>query len=391
MPGSTERVMKAFAHQAPDRTPLFEIYCKFHPVYWRIHGRTVATDAAMYWDALAEGITRDELLEADVKAVFDVNKYFQVDMVRLYGAPSHDLPRPIKTGERSWKLNGIDYIYHDPSNLVILANPADQDSYSHRTSEEAVRKQVEEWDGQVLVDYRGDELSMRVRALAEAEGLDWVFMGELGAGTGAAFYPPFMLMWMLAEPEIYQRWLDMQKTRCLPYTKAVIEHGHPVIAMGGDVSCDKGPFISPALYHEFILPVIQEHVNLIHQCGAKAVYTSDGNHWPIKDDFFFNSGIDGYKEVDKAAGMTMERLIAEGVKDRVCIIGNIDARYTLCLGTPEEVRAEVIENLKLGQQTPGGHILHATHSVHEDVKVENYLAMVGAYRDFFGLEPLPEV
>jgi uroporphyrinogen decarboxylase len=155
------------------------------------------------------------------------------------------------------------------------------------------------------------------------------------------------------------------------------------------VSCDKGPFISPALYDEFILPVIVEHVDLIHSLGATAVYTSDGNHWPIKEAFFFRSGIDGYKEVDRAAGMTWPRLNEEGVSDEVCVIGNIDARYTLCLSSPAEVRAEVIECLSFGRQTPGGHILHASHSVHEDVKIENYIAAIDAYREFFGIEKLP--
>lgn len=39
-----------------------------------------------------------------------------------------------------------------------------------------------------------------------------------------------------------------------------------------------------------------------------------------------------------------------------------------------------------GQQTSDGHILHASHSVHEDVKVENYYAVIDAYRQFFGKE-----
>jgi uroporphyrinogen decarboxylase len=161
--------------------------------------------------------------------------------------------------------------------------------------------------------------------------------------------------------------------------------------MGGDVSCDKGPFISPRLYREFILPVIREHVDLIHELGAKAVYTSDGNHWPIRDEFFFESGIDGYKEVDKAAGMTWPRLYEEGVADRVCILGNVDARHTMCQGSPADVRREVLECLEFGRRTPGGHILHLSHSVHEDIPPENYHAMVDAYRSYFGLDPLPRL
>src|SRR5512137_936144 len=92
------------------------------------------------------------------------------------------------------------------------------------------------------------------------------------------------------------------------------------------------------------------------------------------------------REVDQAAGMTWPRLIEEGVAGRICIIGNLDARHTLCHGTPEQVRAEVIECLRYGQRFTGGHILHASHSVHEDVKVDNYVAAVNAYREFFGMK-----
>jgi uroporphyrinogen decarboxylase len=77
------------------------------------------------------------------------------------------------------------------------------------------------------------------------------------------------------------------------------------------------------------------------------------------------------------------------VKERVCILGNIDARHALCLGTPDQVKAQVRQCLSLGRQTPGGHVLHASHSVHEDVRAENYVAMVDAYREFFGLPRLP--
>ena len=71
-------------------------------------------------------------------------------------------------------------------------------------------------------------------------------------------------------------------------------------------------------------------------------------------------------------------------------LGNLDARHNLCHGSPAEVRAEVIRCLDYGRSTAGGHILHASHSCHEDVRAENYRAVVAAYREFFGLAPLPE-
>ena len=387
MAGSTERIQKAFAHEQPDRTPLFEIFQPYHPIHWDMCGRTIATDQAMAWDAMADGIAWEELLDAEVQAQYSIRKHFGLDMVRLNDAPTGDYTRPVKTGRTTWTLNGVRYHLNERTRLVELENPAQTAAYSQRDSEGRLLKELEEWDGSAPEPpAEHDRFLKAIQRLAEADGLDWVYMAEIGAGTGVAFYPPFLLVWMIDRPELFRRWIEKDKLSGLARTRRAVQNGCTVIAMGGDVSCDKGPFISPRHYREFILPVIQEHIRLIHDLGAKAVYTSDGNHWAIKDDLFFQSGADGYKEVDKAAGMTWPRLIEEGVAERVCIIGNIDARYTLCHGTPEQVRTEVIECLKYGQVTPGGHILHASHSVHEDVKAENYHAVVGAYREFFGLQ-----
>ena len=389
MSASIERVARAFAHQVPDRTPLFEIFSPYHPIYWEICGRTIATDMAMAWDAMAAGVAWEELLETSVRAQYAICKFFGLDMVRLNGIVGPDYPRPLKTGETTWTLGGVGYCLNPQTDLVVLENPAASASYSHRYTEEETRRQVEQWDGSMPEPAGGDDpIIAGVRQLAAADGVEWVYMAEIGAGTGVAFYSPFMLMWMIEAPELFRRWIEMQKLPALAQTQRLIESGSTVVAMGGDVSCDKGPFISPSHYREFILPVILEHVELIHRLGARAVYTSDGNHWPIKDEFFFESDIDGYKEVDKAAGMTWPRLIEEGVAEKVCIIGNLDARHNLCHGTVEEVRSEVLECLEYGRQSPGGHILHASHSVHEDMPVENYYAVIETYREFFDMEKL---
>lgn len=388
MPGSRQRVLKAFAHEEPDRTPLFEIFCPFHPIYWDICGRNPATDAALHWDALAEGISWEELVELEAQALFQIHKFFDMDIVHSRVNRSPELARPTKTGPKSWRLGEIEYVYDERTHLV---RPAVAQAYSHRLEEAETRKRVMEWEPAppAPVPEENFYVYRRVREMAQAEGFDWLFMAEVNAGTGVAFYPPFLLMWMVIEPDLFRRWVEMEKVRSFALTEEYLRRGYEIVAIGGDVSCDKGPFISPQHYREFVLPVIKEHAALVHEHGALAVYTSDGNHWPIKDDFFFNSGVDGYKEVDKAAGMTWPRLIEEGIDRRLCILGNTDARYTLCLGTPEQVKREVRESLDYGRLSPGGHILHNSHSVHEDVRVENYYAVIEAYREYFGLEPLP--
>lgn len=399
-----ERVFAAFAHREPDRTPLFEIFQPYQPIHWPICGRTIGTDEAMAWDAMADGVAAGELIEAEAHAAFRVAKFFELDMVRLNSSKAVGYRRPVKLGEHEWERDGVRYVLNPRTELVVRAVAL---ADSRKSSEEELRCTIESWDcdasspeaapntaasGQQASlgsgEVRQDPVHARVRELAAAEGIDWVYMAEIGAGTGVAFYPPFMLMWMLTEPNLFRKWIDRQKATAIARTRQLVSFGDEVVALGGDVSSDKGPFISPATYREFILPVIQEHVAAVHECGALAVYTSDGNHWAIKREFFFDSGVDGYKEVDRAAGMTMDRLIEEGIDRQVCIIGNIDARHTLCRGKESEVRDEVIDCLRKGQTSPGGHILHASHSVHEDVKPENYLAAVNAYRDYFGMPAL---
>ena len=392
MPNSTAAVMRALAHDQPERTPLFEIFQPFHPIHWDICGRNIATDQAMFWDAIAEGVSSDELVETKAKAVFEINKFFGLDMIHSFGDPPDTLGELTKTGEKSWRRDGVDYVLNERTKLIVLANAADGDSYSQRYSEEYLRREIQQFDGTVAEE-SPQQLRVydKVRRMAEAEGLDWVYMAEIGGGTAAAFFPPFQLMWFISEPELLKRWIAMQTALVMPRMKELIDAGAAVVATGGDVSCDKGPFISPDHYRQFILPAIQEQVEFIHSQGALAVYTSDGNHWPIKDDFFFNSGADGVKEVDFAAGMTFERLIDEGVAQRVCIIGNMDARHLMCHGTVDEVRRETHRCLDFGRRSGGGHILHLSHSVHEDVKIANYHALVDAYRQYFGLAPLPKL
>lgn len=388
MKGSRQRVLQAFRHERPDRTPLFELYWPYHPVHWEVCGHTVATDMRLAWDAMADGIAWEDLVEAQAQCDVAMALHFGLDMMHVKGSPPRPYPRPRKTGPETWELGGIPHAWN-PRTCLVEPQGIVSGTWEQALQGEAAFTALVADPGydasDVTVDPSVYARFERVRELLAAAGEDIVTMAEVGCGTGAAFYPPFLYLWMLERPDLYRRWLDRQKRQGMALTEGYLARGVDVVAMGGDVCGDKGPVISPALYREYILPVIREHVQQIHAAGALAVYTSDGNLWPIRDLFFYESGIDGYKEVDQAAGMTMERLVREGVKDRVAIIGNIDARHTLCRGTPEDVRRDVRSCLEWGLRTPGGHILHTSHSVHEDVPVANYLAMVDEYRRFFGL------
>jgi uroporphyrinogen decarboxylase len=67
--------------------------------------------------------------------------------------------------------------------------------------------------------------------------------------------------------------------------------------------------------------------------------------------------------------------------DRLCLVGNIDLHYTLTLGTPEEVDAEVkqrIETIGMG----GGYMISSANSITSYCKIENVRAMIEAIRKY---------
>ena len=62
--------------------------------------------------------------------------------------------------------------------------------------------------------------------------------------------------------------------------------------------------------------------------------------------------------------------------DQLCFWGTIDEQHTLPFGTPEDVRAEVLDAAATRSGKGGGLILGPTHHVQLDTPMENFWAMV---------------
>ncbi len=113
---------------------------------------------------------------------------------------------------------------------------------------------------------------------------------------------------------------------------------------------------------------------------------SDGDLWPVIDDFLGGCGVDAYLEIDMGAGMDIRRL-RERFGSRITFLGNMDCGRILSFSTPRQI-AEVTRGILDAAGTCGGHIFTASNAITASVPVENYLAMVNAYRDRFGLSPV---
>ena len=107
---------------------------------------------------------------------------------------------------------------------------------------------------------------------------------------------------------------------------------------------------------------------------VKIAYHSDGKIEPIIPELI-EIGLDVLNPVQPACMDPAQ--LKRKFGDKLCFWGSIDEQHTLPFGTPEQVRAQVLERLEtVGYD--GGLILSPTHHVQLDTPLENFWAMVHA-------------
>ncbi|NQW18420.1 MAG: hypothetical protein HQ478_13130 [Chloroflexi bacterium] len=192
------------------------------------------------------------------------------------------------------------------------------------------------------------------------------------------------LMDLMTDPELAHAVLRVvNETYCRLAVRA-IEQGADGIMLGDDWAYNSGPFMSPALFEEFILPYFQNMVRTCKEAGGYVVKHCDGYVLPLMD-MVVDAGIDGMNPIEPAAGMDIA-IMKKKYGERICLLGNIDCGDTLSNAPVSRVVAEVKEAIR--QAAPGGgYVLMSSNSIHSSVRPENYKAMIDATREF-GQYPL---
>ncbi len=185
-----------------------------------------------------------------------------------------------------------------------------------------------------------------------------------------------MLIDFALDPDLADRILDIPYRYHLAAAKKLVEMGVDMIWIGDDVGAQQAMLISPAHWRRFLKSRMATFIAELKTINPdlKVAYHSDGNILPIIPELI-EIGVDVLNPIQPAS--MSPAAIKKAFGDRLCFWGSIDEQHTLPWGTPETVRAEVIERLNtLGQD--GGLILGPTHHVQLDTPLENFWAMVRA-------------
>jgi hypothetical protein len=190
---------------------------------------------------------------------------------------------------------------------------------------------------------------------------------------------------MLLEPEVAREHFRLATGRSLAVIADYQRLGIEMIGIGGDFAGTR-LLISPECYRSYIVPGVRACAEAVRAAGAWSVNASDGDLWPVIDDFLLGCGVDAYLEIDMGAGMDLGRL-RQRYGTRITFLGNMDCGRVLSFCRPEEIARVTHEILEAGG-THGGHIFTASNAITSSVPPASYLAMVNAYRDRFDLPPL---
>jgi len=352
---SRERMETVLRHARPDRTPVFE-YCLLSPLADIFLGHPFAATAEN-WDALEAG----KGWEAALKQCASDH----LDLAELLG---HDLmyiqPNPPPAAKRVKRKEIAEELPEDPVERVALScAKAEQ--------------------GPLTLPDESFDIYRALREEMQRRGLEIPILAPAyfhGVWTNVD-----LMQTMLLDPPVAHRHFAIAtaqaKSRITVYHHAGVDQA----GVGGDFSGTR-PLISPEAYREFIVPEVREVSRHAHSLGMRTVNASDGNLWPVIDDFLFGCEVDAYLEIDFHAGMDLRKLL-QAYGGQKTFYGNLDCGNILSFGSRETINKHVRECIEAGL-THGGHVLCASNAITASVPLENYLVVVETYREIFGLPQL---
>ena len=186
---------------------------------------------------------------------------------------------------------------------------------------------------------------------------------------------------------VFERQCELALANLEKIHRVVGDRVNAVFVTGTDFGMQAGPFIAPMSYRKLFKPFHVKVNEWIHTHTTwKSLIHSCGSVWALLPDFA-DAGFDILNPVQCSAANMDPRRLKQTFGDRLTFWGGgVDTQRTLPFGTPDEVRAEVRERIRIFG-VGGGYVFNTTHNVQARIPPENLRALYEAVRDF-GKYPL---
>jgi len=372
-----DRFMAFFEGKTPDRIPFYE-QAVASSVASKLLGRPALTGSTSLHRDTAEAWLRGEegYREFVARVVDDCT-----DLADLLGADGINLPwlggRPTK------KISEYEYLFGDPDGHWSIGryDPVAETFGIAATSHKPTFDELEA-AARASADQLKDAPPLTEDDYWELGLLIERNRGKRAIVSGFGLGIPMEEVWLEAvilRPDIVELYLDNVVANARRIVPLLRRMGVDVLFGGYDLADKNGCIYGPKVFHNMVLPRLKAIVAIAHEHNLPYLYRTDGNVWNIADDLLLHSGVDGYGELDQAAGMDIGEL-REHYSD-LTMWGGVPCGSTLALGTPEEVRAMALESIEKGK-SGGGIILGSSNSIMPRTPPENVWAMVEVGREY---------
>lgn len=178
------------------------------------------------------------------------------------------------------------------------------------------------------------------------------------------------------EPEAVKAEARKMADDAIERNKKLLDAGIESLILCSDYCFNAGPFLSPAMFEEFIQPYLYDICKSIRENGGYAIKHTDGNIMPILD-MLVECRPHALHSLDPMAGVDIKEL-KERVGDQVALCGNVHCAY-LQTGTNEQVLESCRYAMENGK--PGGGYIFCTSNVpFRGMPVERYQMVLDFWR-----------
>ena len=171
------------------------------------------------------------------------------------------------------------------------------------------------------------------------------------------------------------------------------EHNRRIFEAGGgqidffylaeDLGGQTSPLMSLPLYRRFLLPNQKKMADLCRKHNVHVFYHTDGAARQFLPDLIDVVGIEILNPIQwRCPGMERETLVRD-FGSKIVFHGAVDNQHTLPFGSPDDVRAEVRQNMEIFRVRSGGRYVCAPcHNLQPVTPTANILALYEAARTY---------
>ncbi|MBN2851311.1 MAG: methyltransferase [Clostridia bacterium] len=182
--------------------------------------------------------------------------------------------------------------------------------------------------------------------------------------------------------EIFERQTDIALINLEKLNKAAGDLIDVLFICGTDFGTQTGTFCSPLTFNQLYLPYYQKINNWIHDHTSWKTFKHSCGAVESFIPLFIEAGFDILNPVQcSATGMEPDLLKKRYGNDIVFWGGGIDTQKVLPFGTPQDVKAQVLERCRIFSEN-GGYVFNAIHNIQANTPVKNITAMIEAVHEF---------